>query len=458
MEKLKKNSLVSSLVKLFINLKFAIFLLLTIAIFSSVGSFIEQDETIEFYQKNYSSSKAIYGFIDANFILSLGLNNIYQTWWFLSFLFLLGLSLVSCSLVQQFPIVQNSKKEFFKKELLSFSFIPFFVKIKNVYYIKEILLGKIQKLNFYIYQKKNFFYAYKGLIGRISPILVHASLITILLGASLGAFKNLKAQEMLPKGEVFRIQNLVKVGPFSSVPTISVRINDFWIEYQKKKIRQFYSNLSILQSDGSELKNQTISVNNPVKYQSFDFYQSDWNLVGIRGKNSQETTSIEYPLFTLKENTKSWITWIKKSDTFSLKKTFQETKNFENFSENYTLVFDQLENTFFIYNKKGEFLKQSFLNQTLFDTFSIIEILPSSGLLIKSDPSIPIIYLGFTGLMITTILSYLPYTQLWVFTKSTYFYVGGKTNRGKIQVEITFENIIRYIIFNSTKIMKTLGN
>jgi len=451
MKLLQKNSFANSwpLVKLFINLKFAILLLLTIAIFSSIGSFIEQDESIEFYQRNYSSSKAIYGFIDASFILNLGLNKIYQTWWFLSLLLLLGISLVSCTLVQQFPIVKNSKKEFFKKELTSFSLIPFFVKMKNAYYLKEIILLKIQNLDFYIYQKKKIFYAYKGLIGRISPILVHASLIIILLGANLGAFKNFKAQEMLPKGEVFRIQNLIKVSPFSSIPTISVRINDFWIDYQKKKIRQFYSNLSILETDGFEIKNQSISVNNPVKYQSFDFYQSDWNLVGIRAKNKLEKKTIEYPLFTLKENTKSWITWIKKSDVQFILNNSPDTQK-----ENYTLVFDQLENTFFVYNKKGEFLKQSSLNQPLFDSFSITEILPSSGLLIKSDPSIPIIYLGFGGLMITTILSYLPYTQLWIFSKPSYFYIGGKTNRGKIQVEISFENVIRYIIFSTKKIMK----
>ena len=41
-------------VKIFTDLKFAIFVLALLAVASSLGSFIEQDESLEFYQQNYS--------------------------------------------------------------------------------------------------------------------------------------------------------------------------------------------------------------------------------------------------------------------------------------------------------------------------------------------------------------------------------------------------------------------
>jgi len=47
--------------------------------------------------------------------------------------------------------------------------------------------------------------------------------------------------------------------------------------------------------------------------------------------------------------------------------------------------------------------------------------------------------------MITTCLSYLPYTQIWIFTQRKNSWIGSSTNRGKIQLEIEFENLIRYI-------------
>jgi len=81
--------------------------------------------------------------------------------------------------------------------------------------------------------------------------------------------------------------------------------------------------------------------------------------------------------------------------------------------------------------------------------------LPSTGLQIKYDPSISIIYLGFGLLMVTTCLSYLPYTQIWIFTQRKNSWIGSSTNRGKIQLEIEFENLIRSI---ENQLTKTIFN
>jgi cytochrome c biogenesis protein len=276
--------------KIFTDLKFALFILSLLAVGSSLGSFIEQDEPISFYEENYAIP--IYGFINTNFILNLGLDHVYSTWWFLSLLITLGISLISCTITRQFPLFQNSKDYFFRKKGNSFLTLPFCVKLKNIYYLKETILLKIQKLNFYVYQNGNLLYGYKGLIGRISPILVHLSLLIILSGASIGAFKNFKVQEILPKGEIFHIQNPIKVGWLTPLPTITTRVNDFWVEYENNRIHQFYSNLSILDNYGNEITQQTISVNNPLRYKNVDFYQSDWNLLGIRIQNTVEKKNL----------------------------------------------------------------------------------------------------------------------------------------------------------------------
>lgn len=415
------------LLKLFTDLKFAISLLLVIAFASSLGSFIEQDQPKIFYQENYPSTAPIYGFIDFNFLFFFGVDHVYRTWWFLLLLIFLAISLIACTLTTQFPLLKSSKDVNFKQQKNSFNILPFFVKFQNKYYLNETLLLKLQSLDFYIYQKENLLYAYKGLVGRISPILVHVSLLVILGGSCFSAFQNFKAQEIVPKGEIFRIQNLVKIGPLTSVPTVTTRINDFWIEYKKNKVQQFYSNLSILDNFGNEIKQQTISVNNPCRYKNFDFYQSDWNLVGLRLQKNNESKFYEYPLFSLpaKDASKTWITWV------------------QNNNQNYTLVFDQLQNIFFVYDQTGQFIGQRSIQTAIFDDFIILEILPSTGLLIKYDPTIPIIYFGFAGLMLTTLLSYLPYTQLWVINQGNTSWIASTTNRGKIQLELEFENLLR---------------
>ena len=433
---------VQKYVKLLTDLKFAILILAMIAFTSSLGSFIEQDEPISFYQENYSDP--IYGFIDTNFILQLGLDHIYTTWWFLSLLATLSFSLIGCTITRQFPLFKNSKEYFFKAQKNSFLNLPFSIKIKNIYYLKENILSKIQEGNFYIYQKGNLIYGYKGLIGRLSPILVHFSLLIILVGSTIGAFENFKAQEILPKGELFHIQNPLRVGWKSNIPQISTRVNDFWVEYENNRIHQFYSNLSILDNFGNEMVNQTISVNNPLRYQgTIDFYQSDWNLIGIRVKNIKENKILEFPLFPLNNTNKSWVTWM-----------FDPSSSPEvgTVGTGITLVFDQLQNVVFIYDEKGNFLTIKNIGDSILNTnFLFIDILPSTGLLIKYDPSISIIYLGFALLMVTACLSYLPYTQIWICNQKNNCWIGSSTNRGKIQLEIEFENLIRYFEYQLNK-------
>jgi cytochrome c biogenesis protein len=410
--------------KFFNKFSFGIIILVLIACASSIGSFIEQDEELNFYQQNYPLDKPIYGFINWKLIETIGLDHIYSTWWFIALLITLGISLISCSITRQFPIVSNAKEYFFKKQSIAFLRLPLSIKFKNIYYLKETIILQLQKLQFYIYQNKNLVYGYQGLIGRISPILVHISLLLILGGSSIGAFVNFTAQELLPKGEIFRIQNTIKVGPLTNLPTLNIRVNDFWVDYENNRIHQFYSNISILNNYGVELKEQTISVNNPLRLNGIDIYQSDWNLLGLRLKNLTTNEISEIPVFQLKQKSKSWITWIK---------------------DEVTIVFDKLENTYNVYNKKGEFLETKNLGDEISKNLVLIDVLPSTGLLIKYDPSIFIIYSGFGLLIITTFLSYLPYTQVWIFSQKGNTWLGATTNRGKIQVELEFENLIRYL-------------
>ena len=102
--------------KILTDLKFAIIVLGVIAVLSSVGSFIEQDESLTFYQENYKLENPIYGFINWKLIINLGIDHIYTTWWFLTLLIILGISLIGCTISRQFPLVERSKEYFFKNK------------------------------------------------------------------------------------------------------------------------------------------------------------------------------------------------------------------------------------------------------------------------------------------------------------------------------------------------------
>jgi cytochrome c biogenesis protein len=105
------------------NLQFAIILLLTLALVSALGSIIEQDKAVTFYEVNYPISKPLFGFITSDLIFVLGLNHVYSTSWFLLVVFFFGLSLLSCTFARQIPSLRLAKLwKFFKTESKSKSF------------------------------------------------------------------------------------------------------------------------------------------------------------------------------------------------------------------------------------------------------------------------------------------------------------------------------------------------
>ena len=410
------------------DLRFAIFLLLLIAIFSIIGTVIQQDQSIEQYQLDYPLTNSIFGFINWKFIINYGLDHVYKTWWFITLLIIFSISLLSCTFLQQLPALKIARRcQFFRTKT------PF-QKLKIKTELNPKLFTKIQFLlttnNYSIFQQKNILYCYKGLIGRIAPIIVHISMILILLGAVLGAIGGFNGQEIIPKSETFTIQNIINKGVFTEIPKINTRINDFWITYNKQTgIDQFYSNLSFLNNSGTELNNQTISVNHPAKYKGVTYYQTDWDLIGLRLRINNEKV-IQYPLISpLMNKEKIWISWIPLS---------------EDFTDGITVLINNLQGYISLYDNKGEFITNLEVNETidLNSKITLVDILSSTGLQIKTDPGISTIYTGFAFLMISTLISYQTYSQIWLLKTKNNLYIGGNTTRAKYDFEIEFKKLI----------------
>ena len=164
--------------------------------------------------------------------------------------------------------------------------------------------------NYNVIQKGNLLYAYKGLPGKIGPIIVHASLIMILFGALLGNLSGFVSQELVPLGGDFHIQNVINSGSLSYIPQdFEGYVKDFKIAYNDEgAIDQFYSDLSILNANGNEVKSKTIYVNEPLRYKGVVFYQTDWSITNL-SISVDNKTNIQLPLrpITVKGEGKFWI-------------------------------------------------------------------------------------------------------------------------------------------------------
>ena len=415
--------------RLVADLRFSIFILLLISFCSIAGTVIEQDQSIETYKTNYPLTNPVFGILTWDRILQFGLDHVYKTWWFFTLIFLFGLSLISCTFLQQLPSLKIARRCQFFRTTGQFYRLKIST-ILNEFSLNRIL-SRIKDKQYSVFQQKNIIYCYKGLIGRIAPILVHFSMILVLLGTIIGSLFGFKAQEIVPKTENFHIQNILNNGQFTIIPSTSARINDFWITYTKNKtISQFYSDISILSNQGNEVDRKTIAVNSPLIYKGVYYYQTDWNLIGLRFQNiTNEIT--EYPLVNVLSNqNKVWLTWIANNNSLN---------------EGIVALIDNLQGYCSIYNETGQFLGNIELNESnnFNKLITLSEIISSTGLQIKTDPGISIIYIGFFFLMISTLISYITYSQIWIVRKNHKLFIGGTTNRALFDFELEFFKFLK---------------
>ena len=279
-----KNGLWNFIKKL-ANLNLSIFILFLIAIFSILGSIIEQDQSLSYYQINYPLSNSKLSFINWKLINSLGLDHIFYTWWFMSILLIFIMTLLSCTFFTQLPSLKNARRWKFIYSISSqaekFAFEESYKLVNNSVIV---MTYSLLRSNFFIFCQNRSLYGYKGLYGRISPIFVHFSIVTVLAGSILSFLFGFVAQEIVPNGEVFHIRHIVNSGPFSTLPSnIFVRVENFHLDYNfDGSIKQFISNISLLSNNNRKITSRVISVNHPLHYHNLTFYQTDWQLNALK--------------------------------------------------------------------------------------------------------------------------------------------------------------------------------
>jgi len=409
------------------DLRLAIALLLLIALFSISGTVIEQGQSPAFYQANYPEHPALFGFLSWKVIQVVGLDHVYRTWWFLSLLVLFGTSLTACTFTRQLPALKAAQRWKYYDEPRQFQKLALSAELDTG--SLNSLIPILQKQRYKIFQEKDdILYARKGIVGRIGPIIVHVGIVAILLGGIWGAMTGFMAQEMVASGDTFQVKNIIDAGPLSvaQVPKDwSVRVNRFWIDYTPTGgIDQFYSDMSVLNNLGQEVDHKKIFVNEPLRYDGVTFYQTDWGLSAVRVQFNNSPI-FQLPMAQLDTNGagRIWGTWI-------------PTK--PDLSQGVSLIAKDLQGMVLIYDATGKLIdtvRAGMSTQVNGVNLKILEVIGSTGLQIKADPGIPIVYTGFALLMLGVVMSYFSHSQIWALQKGDRLFVGGKTNRAQVAFE-----------------------
>uniref|UniRef100_A0A0E0KJI0 ResB-like domain-containing protein n=1 Tax=Oryza punctata TaxID=4537 RepID=A0A0E0KJI0_ORYPU len=383
------------------NLPLAISEMFAIAALMALGTVIDQGEAPSYYFEKFPEDNPVFGFITWRWILTPGFDHMFSSPVFLGLLALLAASLMACTYTTQIPIVKMVVHAFSRKHPEA--------------RICGVTASRI----------------HSGFRGYIDGYSLRVRLCMLSkdwpVGATLSATGSFKGSVDVPQGLNFVIGDVMKPkGVLSFAPDVfntEVHVNRFYMEYYDSgEVSQFYSDLSLFDLDGKEVMRKTIKVNDPLRYGGVTIYQTDWGFSALQVKKNGEGP-FNLAMAPLKLN--------------GDKKLFGTLLPLENSSSSNVKGISMLARdlqSIVLYDQEGVRRPSSKLPIEIDGNEIVIEdAIGSTGLDLKTDPGIPIVYAGFGALMLTTCISYLSHSQIWALQDGSTVVIGGKTNRAKLE-------------------------
>lgn len=435
----------------FANLKLAIAELGAIAGLSSVGTIIEQNKDYAYYLANYpNEGEKVAGFVTADLIWALQLDHIYRADYFLVLMALLAVSLAACTATNQWPSVKVAQRWRFKQNEQSYANLPVARRVPEA--LLKDFGQALQNNGYQLFIRDGALYAFKGLAGKLGPIGVHASMLAAMAGIVFGILGGYSGSAMIPEGgEVLVSTILTPASPLARLPkggNAILKVDDFRIDYRSDgSIKQFFSDVEADDINGKVLSSKTMSVNMPLRFDGVTAYQTDWSMsaltirVAASGQTLGEDISpVNIPMANLE------------GQPGIAGRLFAAFLPIEASSEpgiapkGISFLARDLQ-TVTIYDTSGQFagVRRPGSGKPIdVDGIQIVidNIVSASGMELKSDPGVPLVYAGFGGICVTTVLSYLSHSQVWAYQSEKDLVVGGRSNRAKYGFEREINTIL----------------
>lgn len=286
----------------FSSVKVGVWLIVITLIASALGTVLPQEMYIppimpaaEYYAEQYGWFGRLY--------YNLGFNNLYDSWWFLILIASIGVSLVICSLDRVIPLYRALKKQrvtrhesFLKRQRL-FGVTETQITDEEFTKVKE----NLQARRYTIREENGNLLAEKGRFSRWGPYVNHIGIIIFLIGAMLRFIPGMYIDEMM----------WLREGETKLIPGTKgeyyLENKKFQLEvYDKKKddqvfsealdragmvAKNYQSDVVLYKKDDdsipgeevqlNEVKEYSIQVNEPLKFNGYAVYQMDYKLAEL---------------------------------------------------------------------------------------------------------------------------------------------------------------------------------
>ncbi|NWF51666.1 MAG: cytochrome c biogenesis protein ResB [Nitrospirae bacterium] len=326
----EKKTFIDRIWDIFASVKFAIVIFSLISLTSIIGTVLEQraepERNINILTRLFGESLApsLY-----NILEKLGFMDMYHSWWFITLLILFSANIIICSIARLPRILKLIKEPMKPMAREHFETAPIRREIVlkgKPDKIKEAVASSIRAIGFNFSESKEDkgyqFYAQRGNYTRLGVYLTHLSIIFILIGALIGIAFGYKGYLNLPEGRTavaFRFSppsgpidemNLERIlnaleaswGDISKASELlnmkekklkeilrkngiqplgfSIRCEDFDVEFYENSNtpKEFKSWLTVIDG-GKEVVKKSIEVNDPLSYKGTTFYQASYGMI-----------------------------------------------------------------------------------------------------------------------------------------------------------------------------------
>ncbi len=398
------------------DLRVAIGLLLVIALCSGLGTLVPQKEPSSLYHQLYDNQPWL-GLLNGDAVLRLQLDHVYSSGWFLALLAWLGLALILCSWRRQWPALQASLRwiDYQSPRQLGKLTLAETLATPDPASRLDQLQALLAAQGWTIQAKPDRMAARRGVAGRVGPLLVHAGLVVLMVGAAWGSLGGQRQERFLAPGRELDLLNS------RGDSQITVAVDQFRIERDPAgRPEQFRSGLTLKGPDGQPLKQAEISVNHPLRFRGMTLYQADWTLAAI-GVQLGRSPVLELPLQTFPQlGDQIWGIVLPTRPDGSQPVLLSLSSE-----QGPVTVFSAEAKPIATLVPGGEAAEIEGL------PVRIDHVLAASGILLKRDPGVPLVYSGFGIALLGGVLSLVATRQLWAISDPANgrLHLGGLCNR-----------------------------
>ncbi|MEB3333000.1 MAG: cytochrome c biogenesis protein ResB [Synechococcaceae cyanobacterium] len=399
------------------DLRLAILLLVLIAAASGLGTLIPQREAEELYHRLYDTSPWL-GLLRADAVLALQLDHIYSSSWFLALLAWLGLALVLCSWRRQWPALQAALRwiDYQTPRQLSKLSVAESLACPQPEQALQSLEELLRARGWQLRPQPGRLAARRGSSGRVGPLLVHTGLVLLLVGAAWGTLGGQRLEQFLAPGRELELLDS------RGLSQLTVRLEEFAINRDPAgRPEQFTSQLNLIPPDPQATPlAATISVNHPLRYRGITLDQADWALAAIQLQLGRSPV-LQLPLQSFPQlGEQVWgLVLPTRPDG----------------SEPVLLSLTSEQGPVQVFGSDGALIGQIAPGGDPLEVkglpIRVSGVLAASGILLKRDPGVPLVYAGFAVALLGGGLSLVATRQLWAIADAANgrLHVAGLCNR-----------------------------